>query len=415
MTKPAAPVDGPVQRLSQIEFIALLAMTFATVAFSIDAMLPALPEIASTISAADPNRAQLIITSFMLGMGIGTLFTGPLSDCFGRKPVLLAGALVYIFGATLAWQAGSIEAMFAARVIQGLGAAGPRVVAMAIIRDLYSGREMARLMSFVMLVFTIIPAIAPTLGALVIWAAGWRAIFPAFILFSIIATSWMMLRQPETLPQERRRPFRIGPLLAGIREIVTHRVVALSLAAQSLVFAMLFSTISTTQQVFDQTFGRADTFHLWFGAIAIASGTSGLINASLVERLGMRFMITTVLGAQVVFSGLVVLAIWSGMLPQSAVFALYVVWTTGIFFQNGLALGNLNALAMEPMGHLAGLTASVTGSVATVVAVFITIPIGLAFDGTPLPLMVGTFLLACAGFALMLVLRWSDRTYGGPR
>ncbi|PRY26272.1 DHA1 family bicyclomycin/chloramphenicol resistance-like MFS transporter [Aliiruegeria haliotis] len=408
MSEATANHSQPRAPLGQAEFIALMAMTFATVAFSIDAMLPALPDIAGEISAETPNRAQMIITSFVLGLGVGTLFTGPLSDAYGRKPVVMAGAALYVLGATLAWQAHSIETMFAARVLQGLGAAGPRVVAMAIIRDLYAGRKMARLMSFIMLIFTIVPAIAPTIGAGIIWAVGWRGIFPCFMLFSVIATSWMMLRQPETLRPENRRPFRPRPLLAGIREIVTHRVVALSLLTQSLTFGMLFSTLSSTQPIFDQTFGRGESFHLWFGAIALVSGTSGLINAALVERLGMRFLITATLGCQIVFTGIATLLVAVGGLPEIAVFGIYVLWTAGVFFQNGLTIGNLNALAMEPMGHLAGLTASVTGSVSTVAAVLVAIPLGLAFDGTPVPLMIGTLMLATVSYAAMLVLRWTD-------
>lgn len=408
----ATAAFAPARRLGQVEFVALMGMTFATIAFSIDAMLPALPDIAGEISADAPNRAQLIITSFVLGMGLGTLVTGPLSDSYGRKPVVVAGAALYILGAALAWRAQSIETMFAARVIQGLGAAGPRVAAMAIIRDLYAGRKMARIMSFIMLVFTIVPAVAPSLGAAIIWVADWRTIFLAFVAFAVIATAWMMLRQAETLPPPARRPFRPGALASGIREILTHRVVVLSIATQSLAFGMLFGTLSSTQQIFDQTFGRGDSFPLWFGAIALVSGTSGLINAALVERLGMRFMVTTILGVQVVVSGGVALLVWSGLPGPGAQFVIYVVWTAGIFFQSGLSLGNLNALAMEPMGHLAGLTASVTGSVATVFAVLFAIPLGLAFDGTPLPLMAGSFLLAVAAFGLMLLLRWTDRRAG---
>ncbi len=401
------PHAGP-RPPSQIEFIALIAMMFATVAFSIDAMLPALPEIAAEITPTAPNRAQLIITSFILGMGLGTMFTGPLSDAFGRKPVVVAGSVLYVVGTALAWRAQSIEFMFAARVLQGLGAAGPRVVALAIIRDLYSGRQMARLMSFIMLVFTLVPAIAPTLGAAFIWVAGWRSIFLAFIAFSMISLIWFVRRQPETLPPERRRPFRVRTLLSGAREVITHRVVLLSLITQTLVFGGLFATLSSTQQIFDQTFGKADTFPMWFAVIAVSASPASVINARLVERLGMRFMITAVLFAQIALSALVILTVWSGVLPLGALFWVYLVWTIGVFFQVGLTGGNLNALAMEPMGHLAGLTASVTGSLGTIGAAMLAIPLGLAFDGTPLPLMVGTFCLSGLALATMLYLRSTE-------
>ncbi len=395
-------------RLSQPEFVALMAMLFSTIAFSIDAMLPALPEIASELSPDAPNRAQLIITSFVLGMGVGTLLTGPLSDTVGRKPVILGGAALYCTGSMLAWAAQSLELLLAARVIQGLGAAGPRVVALAIIRDLYAGRGMARLMSFMMVIFTLVPALAPTLGAGIIWLTGWRGIFASFLIFSVIGATWLALRQAETLPPERRRPFRPRALAEGVREILTTRVVALTIAAQALCLGILFATLSSVQQVFDVTYGRGDSFHLWFGGIAVIAGSSSLINASIVERLGMRVIVTAMLGGQIAFSSLVGLLFWTGAVPGNAGFALYLIWTTGVFFQAGLTLGNLNALAMEPMGHLAGLTASVAGSIATVMAVAFAAPIGLAFDGTPRPLILGTLVLAIGAFGLMQILRRAE-------
>jgi DHA1 family bicyclomycin/chloramphenicol resistance-like MFS transporter len=181
---------------------------FATVAFSIDAMLPALPEIAAELTPEDANRAQLILTSFVLGMGIGTLVAGPLSDALGRKRVILMGAALYLLGAGLALIAPSLEMILLARVIQGIGAAGPRVVSLAMIRDLYSGRAMAQIVSYAMLIFTLFPAVAPLIGAAIIAGFGWRAIFVAFLIFSLVSVGWLTLRQPETLAPEARRPLR---------------------------------------------------------------------------------------------------------------------------------------------------------------------------------------------------------------
>ncbi len=406
MSGRAAPLEPAPARLSQGEFIALMAMLFSTIAFSIDAMLPALPDMAAELAPDTPNRVQLIITSFILGMGLGTLVTGPLSDAYGRKPIILIGAALYILGSALAWMAQSLELLLAARIVQGLGAAGPRVVALAIIRDLYEGRTMARIMSFVILVFSLVPAIAPTVGAGIIWLTDWHGIFASFIIFAVIGSSWYALRQPETLPPERRRPFRVKVLWSGIREILSNALVVHTIAAQSLCFAILFATLSSVQQVFDITFGQGAHFHLWFGLIAVLAASASVLNARIVERVGMRRIVTWMLVVQIVLSSVTALIFMADLLPGHSGFVVYFLWTVGVFFQAGMTLGNLNALAMSPMGHLAGLTASVSGSIATVISVCLAAPLGLMFDGTPRPLVLGT--LALAVVALMIMRRVKD-------
>ena len=392
------------QRLSRLEFIALIAMLFATIAFSIDAMLPAIPEIAHALTPDNPNRAQLIVTSFVLGMGAGTLFAGPLSDSLGRKPVIVGGAVLYCVGALLAHEAPTLETLLAARVLQGLGAAGPRVVSLALVRDLYKGREMAQIVSFAMMIFTLVPAVAPLLGSGIIAAFGWHAIFLAFLVFAAFSTSWLMLRQPETLPPPARRPLQAGPLMQALREVLTNRVVVIAIAVQTLCLACLFGTISSTQQIFDVTFGRADSFPVWFAVIALMSGSASLINAALVVRVGMRALITWTLRIQLILSLIFVLLFSFAQLPDVAIFACYVLWTTSVFMLAGLTLGNLNALALEPLGHIAGMAASVSGAVATVLAVGIAAPLGLAFNGTPVPLAAGVFVLVLLSSLLMAVM-----------
>ena len=198
-------------KISPFEFVAMMAMMVATVAFSIDSMLPAMPDIAAELVPDNPNRAQLILSAFMVGMGLGTLFSGPLSDTFGRKSIVFLGAALYILGAVLAWTAPTIELIVAARVIQGIGAAGPRVISIAIVRDLYAGREMARLISFIMMVFTIVPALAPLLGTGIIELSSWRGIFVAFLVFAFISTTWFGLRLTEPLrPAAPSVPRRSG-------------------------------------------------------------------------------------------------------------------------------------------------------------------------------------------------------------
>ncbi|WP_375256136.1 multidrug effflux MFS transporter [Yoonia sp.] len=388
-----------IKPLPQTEFVALMAMVAATVAFSIDGMLPALPEMGAALSPGNLNNAQLIITSFVLGMGVGTLFTGPLSDAYGRKPVMIGGAVVYIAACIAAWQAQSLEVMLAARVIQGLGAAGPRVVAMALIRDLYAGPQMARILSFVMIVFALIPALAPTIGHYIVVFFDWPAIFLSFIVFSLITTLWLLLRQPETLTPENRRPLSIRALWSAIIEMFAHRTARLSILVQTLSFGILFSMLSSTQQVFDQTFGQGDVFHLWFGGIAIVAASSSFLNARLVVKLGMRAIIKAMFTAQILLT-LTMIAITAADAPYWLAFGGYVIWVLSNFFQAGLTIGNLNALGMEDMGHIAGLAASVISAVSTVGAVLIAAPIALQFDGTPMPMAIGT--LVCASLALWL-------------
>ncbi|WP_281707739.1 multidrug effflux MFS transporter [Phaeobacter italicus] len=387
--------------MSRAEFIALIAMMFATVAFSIDAMLPALPEIGQTLSPDNVNRAQLVIAAFALGMGIGTFFTGPLSDAFGRKNVIFAAALLYIGAAVTAWASSSVEMLLLSRVVMGLGAAGPRVVALAIVRDLYSGREMAKMMSIAMMIFTLVPAIAPMLGAGIIFLTSWRVIFLAFALFALIIILWMGLRLPEPLAVESRRPFRLPQLMAALVEMIQHPTVRLSMLVQCLCLAMLFCMITLVQPIYDVVFDRAESFPFWFGFIALMSGTGSLINASVVVRLGMRRMVTWALCGQIGLSALMLL-LESLHLPNDTMFGLFVAWQTSVFFMAGLTLGNLNAMAMEPMGHIAGMAASIVGGVSTIFAAAAAATVGLLFDGSIAPLTGAILLMVALAFLIML-------------
>jgi MFS transporter, DHA1 family, multidrug resistance protein len=381
--------------LSRPEFIALLAFLFATIALSIDAMLPALPEIGAALSPDAPNLAQLVITSFVFGMGLGTLFVGPLSDSFGRKPVLLAGFGLYVGAAVLCWLAPNLETLLVARVLQGIGAAAPRIVGTALVRDLFKGREMAQIMSFAMMVFTLIPAAAPLLGQGVIYLAGWQAIFLAYVVFALMVASWFGLRQPETLPVSMRRPLSAGSLARTSIEVLSHPVVRVSILAQTLTLGMLFATLSSMEGIFDQRFGRGESFALWFAVIALGSMSGSIANARLVVRLGMkRMVIATYLGL-IVVTAVYLLVATTSLLPLTFEFALHILWSMMLFAVMGLTLGNLNALALEPVGHVAGLASSLVSSVATVGSVALAIPVGLAFNGTQIPLLIGVLGFAC--------------------
>ena len=387
--------------MSRVEFISFIAVMFATIAFSIDSILPALPAIGAELSPDDVNRAQLVLIAFVFGMGLGTFFTGPLSDTFGRKPVIYVGSIIYIISAAVAWAAQSLELLLVARVFQGIGAAAPRIVTIAIVRDLYSGREMARIMSIAMMIFTIFPALAPLMATGIIAFTGWRGIFLAFILFSVVSILWMWVRLPEPLAVADRRPFRAPMLWAAVLEMFANPTVRLSIVVQTMCFAVLFSLLTMVQQIYDTIFDQGDNFPFWFGAIALVSGSASVLNAILVVRVGMRRMVTWSIGIMII---LTTLMFWVSTIDiaQPVYFGFFVVWQACVFFMTGTTLGNLNAIAMEPMGHIAGMAASVIGSVSTVAAAIIVAPIGLMFDGTLLPLTAGALSMLIVGFLLML-------------
>lgn len=372
------------QTMGRGEFIALTAMMFATIAFSVDAMLVGLPQIADEIAGGNITQAGWILTSFFVGMGVGTFFSGPLSDAYGRKPMVYAGAALYIVSAAAAWATSTLEWMLLARFVQGLGASGPRVVSLAIVRDLFQGREMARIISIAMTIFILVPAIAPALGALIINFYGWRSIFAAFIVFSLISVIWIGTRLNEPLAVENRRPMRMGLMWDALKQMLTHKTVRLSIVVQTLILAMLLTTLTMIQPIYDQVYGRAENFPFWFGAVALFSGSSSLLNAFIVTRFGMHKVITWTISIQIVI-GAIILSLMATQ-PGDG-FYFFIIWQFCLFSQAGLTIGNLNAIAMGPMGHIAGMAASVIGAISTLSAALIASLIALFFDGTPRPLI----------------------------
>lgn len=367
------------QRMGRREFIALMAMMFATIAFSIDAILPAITQIADEISDGDTARAAWVLTSFVAGMGVGTFLAGPLSDAFGRKRIVYAGAAIYIFGAAAGWSTSSLEWLLVARFVQGLGAAGPRVVSIAIVRDLFKGPEMARIVSIAMTIFILVPAIAPALGALIIDSYSWRAVFIAFILFSVLNVLWIGSRLNEPLAVANRRPLRIGLMIDAVKQMFANRIVLLSILMQTAMLSMLFTTLTMIQPIYEQVFDRGDSFPYWFGGVALLSGASSLLNAFIVTRFGMRKVITTTIFTHI-FIGTTVLIVMAT--TPSLSFHLFILWQFCLFSQAGLTVGNLNAIAMEPMGHIAGMAASVIGAISTLLAALIASPASLLLSQT---------------------------------
>ncbi|MFO1140162.1 MAG: MFS transporter [Paracoccus sp. (in: a-proteobacteria)] len=381
----------------------MLALIFAVVAFSIDSMLPALPQIAAELSPRNVNRAQLVLTAFVGGMGLGLLLAGPLSDALGRKPVIIAGFSIYALAAIAAVFADSLELLLAARVVQGLGAAAPRIVSLALVRDLYQGREMARITSFAMMIFILVPAVAPSIGAVIIHFVGWRGVFGAFVVLAAVGSLWLGLRQAETLPPASRRPLTPRSFAASAREVLSNRQVQLITVVITLGFGQMFALLSSAQQLFVETYRTGDNFPLWFAAMALLSGTGTALNARYVMRLGMRRIVASAYRMQVVVSGVMAVLVFCDLLPEALRFPAFFLWAVSVFFMAGVTFGNLNAMALQSMGHVAGMAASVVAAVSTIGAVLIAAPVGLAYDGTARPIIIAT--LVCSSLALWLMRR----------
>ncbi|AUH35096.1 multidrug MFS transporter [Paracoccus tegillarcae] len=396
----------PVKRLPLPEFITMLAFLFATIAFSIDAMLPALPDIAQALTPDNVNRAQLILTSFIAGMGVGTLFAGPISDAIGRKPAITIGFAIYAVAAIAAMFANSLEFLLLARFVQGLGASGPRIVALALVRDLYDGREMARITSFVMMIFIIVPALAPSLGQVIIWVAGWHGVFGAFLVFALIGTLWLNLRQAETLPPQRRRPLQTHTLINAAREVLSNRQVMLATIILTLGFGQMFALLSSAQQLFGEAYGLGDSFPIWFAGMALLSGSGTVLNAIFVVKLGMRRIAKWAYIMQTCVSAVMLALFLTNALPSALEFPAFFFWAVSVFFMAGVTFGNLNALALQHMGHIAGMAASIIAAVSTILATLIAGPVASLYNGTALPMIVAT--LICSGLAWFLMGKLED-------
>jgi len=391
------------ETMSVAETASLVALLTSLVAISIDAMLPALPEIGRNFSVAENNNTQLVIGLFLLGNTFGQLLFGPLSDAFGRKPVVIAALLLFLAGCILSVIADSFVMLLVGRILQGVGASGPRTVSVSMVRDLYSGREMARIMSIAMTIFIIVPIIAPALGQVIILFAGWRYIFGVFIGVGLLGLVWVLIRQPETLAEKNRRPLHLSNIIGGFIAVVRTRLALGYALAMGTTFGSFVGFLNSIQQIFHETFGVGKWFPLLFACMALFTGIALIYNTRIVMKVGMQKIVEMAMGSGVVISlfYLVLCITGHGLgLPG------FMVWGALSFFCIGMCFGNLNALAMEPLGEMAGIGAAVVGFLASLVAILGGIPLGRAYDGTQLPLIAGFTVLGIVGFGLTL---WAAR------
>lgn len=398
-----------VLKITTAEFVAIMAMMVATVAISIDGILPALTLIADELTPDAPNRAQLVLSVFIVGMAIGTFVMGPLSDSFGRKRVIYYGAALYITCALICALTQSFEVLLFARMMQGIGASAPRVVSQALVRDYYQGREMARISSLIMIVFSIVPAIAPLLGSFVMLAFQWQAIFGMFIVFVALSTVWMGLRVDETVGPDNRMAFRLRPIKSAIKEVLTHPMIVIAIFGLIFAYCVLFVAIFLVQPVFEQVFDRGESFPYWFALVAVLSASASYVNARLVRRLGMRKLIDAAFRTQTILSSMMLVLWMLGALQGTIGFAIFMLWVFSLFFMAGMTIGNLTALAMEPVGHIAGTAASVISALATIGSVVFAGIVGQFYDGTLLVMIFGVAGFSIAGTIVVQQLKSFDR------
>ncbi len=387
------------------EFVAMIALLWSMVAFSTDAMLPSFPAIGEELGLVDINHAQLVIIVFVAGSGLGQLVMGPLSDSFGRKPVTYAGIILFALASAWSFFTDSFYGLLLSRFVQGLGVSAPRTVTQALIRDLYTGRDMARVISLAMMLFVLVPAVAPFIGQTIMVSFGWRFIFVSFQIMALIALLWFMIRQPETHPLSKRSKFKPRNIYISAIEVFSNLRVIICTISLSLGFTCIFAYLVSAQQVYVTWLGAGHDFPLYFAIVAIFSGTASFLNAALVLRLGMWALSTFGYLAICMLSICCLLLVLLGNFSDAWLLWIFIIWSSSMFFLLGLCLANLHALALEPMGHIAGMAASIIGAVSTLTCVVFAIPIGQMFDGTGTPLIVSIAICSGVAFLANMVLK----------
>jgi DHA1 family bicyclomycin/chloramphenicol resistance-like MFS transporter len=367
--------------MGKMEFIAMMAMLMALNALAIDIMLPGLQEIGATLGVESENHRQYVISAYLLGFAVAQLAYGPLADRFGRRTPMLVGLGIYIVAAF----AGAI--------------APTRVITVSIIRDVFGGRQMAEVMSLVMMVFMIVPVIAPGTGQIIMLFAEWHMIFVFMGLAGIVVTIWMAMRLPETLDPADQRPFNLRSIFQAFRVVLTNRVALCYTLASTFIFGSLFGFINSAQQVYVGIYDLGTMFPVVFAAVAAFMALSSYLNSRLVGRFGMRRLShAALIGFTAVSAIWFVLSLF-GTIP----FPLFLILFALAMFQFGLIGSNFNSLAMEPLGHVAGTASSVLGFMGTAGGGAIGALIGQAFDGTTTPLALGFLSVSVIGMAFVLI------------
>ncbi|GGW91334.1 multidrug effflux MFS transporter [Alteromonas halophila] len=375
------------KRLGLVEFVALMATMTSLVALSIDAMLPALDAIGEALHANDASEAHLIVTLFFAGMAVGQLFFGPFADTRGRRAAILLGLTIFVVGTLICMSAQTMTTMLIGRVVQAFGVSGPRIAAMAIIRDLYVGDAMARVMSFIMMVFILVPMLAPIVGQTVLLFFSWPHIFSLFLIVAFLAGTWFFTRQSETLPRQRRQRFSFTRFLSSSKYILTHASVMGYTLAMGCIFGAFLAYLSASQTIFQGYYQAGKLFPFIFATLAFSIGIASFFNGQMVMRFGMRTLCRVALVGVTVFAVIFnfILLSYAGLPP---LWLTVMIMFTGFFFV-GILFGNLNAMAMQPLGDMAGLGAAIIGSLSSLFSVPIALFVDSFLNGTLYPIGLG--------------------------
>ncbi len=395
-SSPATPSTAR-KPLGFTEFLVLVAAMMACQALAVDAMLPALPTIAQSLGLQDQNRAQWIVTAYMAGLGVGQLFWGVISDRFGRRPVLLTGLGLYVLAALLVGLSNSFNGLLGWRFLHGVAAASA-VVSRSVIRDLYDGRQMARVMSLTFIVFIMVPIVAPSLGQLVLWVAPWRYLFVMFSVFAAVIWLWVLLRLPETLHPEYRLTLSVNGIMHATGVVLRDRASVFYTLAVTMVFSSILAYVGMVQQIFAIVFNKASLMPIMFAVCAAAMGVVSFVNSRIVGRIGMRIASQIGMLLFIAISAVHMLIVMMG--HESLV--TFVVLQAASMGCIGLMVANFGTMAMESMGSVAGIAASWQGFSSTAIAAVVGALIGRQFNGSTLPLAAGS--LACGVAALLFVL-----------
>ena len=394
-----------IKQKTELEFIIIMASLMSLVALSIDALLPAISDISKSIHIVDLQNNQLFITMIFLGLGFGQLISGPLSDSFGRKPVIYVGFIIFAFASIICVLANSLEMMIVGRLLQGIGLSAPRTISIAMVRDRFSGNYMAKVMSFIVVIFILVPVIAPALGKLMLDSYGWRSIFYSQLVFGFFVMIWFWKRQPETLKPENKKKFKFSLFIEGTKEFFKHKNAVIFTLFSGFITGSFMVYLSASQIIFEQQYDLKEEFPFIFSGLAISIGLATFLNGNLVVRLGMYKLVSIFTIVFTIVPFLYILLFSGESNPSIYILLLFF----GVqFFSIGFLFGNTRALAMESIGHIAGVGAAINGFVSTIMAVPIATFIGSYINDRALPLFIGFFVCGFLSLALIAFLKFTE-------